>query len=137
MQLVNLWHASDLGKMMAMAADSDAAKNQIFNCVGDKGVTLDGIAKLCAKAVNGESQQADIRHYSPENLGIDPREAFPFRANWHFYAEPRKAKELLGWQPETSLEHTLRERYQEYKETRDQGKVDFSMDDNILSALGS
>lgn len=54
----------------------------------------------------------------------------------HFYAEPREAKEVLGWNPTTNLPEDLKERYEEYvKIGRDKKDIKFEIDDKILEAL--
>jgi nucleoside-diphosphate-sugar epimerase len=145
MQLTNISHARDLGSMLTLAVENpDAAAGKIFNCVSDRAVTLDGLAKMCAAAAG---TTAEIVHYDPAAAGVDAKKAFPFRnmvihvatscmhacsqsPTWslfvknlrlialvliqHFYAEPRAAKEVLGWTSSTNLPEDLKERFAEY-----------------------
>lgn len=54
----------------------------------------------------------------------------------HFYAEPRAAKDVLGWQSTTYLPEDLKERYEEYiKIGRDKKPMKFEIDDKILESL--
>lgn len=54
----------------------------------------------------------------------------------HFYAEPRAAKEILGWSGTTNLPEDLKERFEEYvKIGRDKEEMKFEIDDKILGAL--
>lgn len=54
----------------------------------------------------------------------------------HFYAEPRAAKDILGWQSSTNLPEDLKERYEEYvKIGRDKKEMKFDIDDKILEIL--
>lgn len=54
----------------------------------------------------------------------------------HFYAEPRAAKEILGWSSATNLPVDLKERFDEYvKIGRDKKEIKFDLDDKILEAL--
>lgn len=54
----------------------------------------------------------------------------------HFYAEPRAAKEILGWRGTTNLPVDLKERYEEYvKIGRDKKPIKFEIDDKILEFL--
>lgn len=63
--------------MLALAVENAAAANgNIFNCVSDRAVTLDGMARLCAQAAG---LPVEIVHYDPKAVGIDARKAFPFR----------------------------------------------------------
>ncbi|KAG5567584.1 hypothetical protein RHGRI_002953 [Rhododendron griersonianum] len=133
MQLTNISHVRDLSSMLTLAIEnSSAASGNIFNCVSDRAVTLDGMAKLCAKAAG---LPVEILHYDPKAIGVDAKKAFPFR-NMHFYAEPRAAKDILGWQASTNLPEDLKERYEEYvKIGRDKKPMKFEIDDKILESL--
>ncbi|KAL2944826.1 Chloroplast stem-loop binding protein of 41 kDa a chloroplastic [Bienertia sinuspersici] len=135
MQLTNISHVRDLSSMLTRAVENpSAASGNIFNCVSDRAVTLDGMAKLCAQAAG---RPVKIVHYDPKAIGVDAKKAFPFR-NMHFYAEPRAAKEILGWQATTYLPDDLKERYEEYvKIGRDKKDMKFEMDDKILQAISA
>ncbi|KAA8550871.1 hypothetical protein F0562_002555 [Nyssa sinensis] len=77
----------------------------------------------------------EIVHYDPKAVGIDAKKAFPFR-NMHFYAEPRAAKDILGWCGTTNLPEDLKERFDEYvKIGRDKKPMKFEMDDKILESV--
>lgn len=77
MQLTNISHVRDLSSMLTLAVEKpDAASGNIFNCVSDRAVTLDGIAKLCAKAAG---LPVEIIHYDPKEVGVEAKKAFPFR----------------------------------------------------------
>ncbi|XP_021759021.1 chloroplast stem-loop binding protein of 41 kDa a, chloroplastic-like [Chenopodium quinoa] len=133
MQLTNITHVRDLSSMLTAAVENpSAASGNIFNCVSDRAVTLDGMAKLCSQAAG---RPVKIVHYDPKAIGVDAKKAFPFR-NMHFYAEPRAAKDILGWQATTYLPEDLKERYEEYvKIGRDKKDMKFELDDKILESL--
>ncbi|XAR61206.1 hypothetical protein NMG60_11034845 [Bertholletia excelsa] len=133
MQLVNISHVRDLSSMLTLAIENpDAASGNIFNLVSDRAVTLDGMAKLCAQAAG---RPIEIVHFDPKAVGVDARKAFPFR-NMHFYAEPRAAKDILGWKSTTNLPEDLKERFEEYvKIGRDTKPMQFEIDDKILESL--
>ncbi|XWS76405.1 hypothetical protein CRYUN_Cryun01aG0173400 [Craigia yunnanensis] len=123
--------------LLAVEKPEDACCN-IFNCVNDRAVTLDGMARLCAEAA---SLPVEIVHYDPKAVGIDTMKAFPFRNMYnhhhaftvqHFYAEPRGAKDILGWNCTTNLPEYLKERFNEYvKIGRDKKPMQFEIDDKI------
>ncbi|XP_020584826.1 chloroplast stem-loop binding protein of 41 kDa a, chloroplastic, partial [Phalaenopsis equestris] len=133
MQLTNISHVRDLSTMLFLAVtDPVASSHKIFNCVSDRAITFDGLVKLCAQAA---SLEAKIVHYDPKSVGVDAKKAFPFR-NMHFYAEPRKAKEILGWRSTTNLPEDLKERFDEYVSIgRDKKQLQFDIDDKILEFL--
>lgn len=77
MQLTNISHVRDLSSMLCLAVENPgAASGKIFNCVSDRAVTFNGLAKLCAQAAG---QELKIVYYEPKALGIDAKKAFPFR----------------------------------------------------------
>ncbi|XP_054818475.1 chloroplast stem-loop binding protein of 41 kDa a, chloroplastic [Prosopis cineraria] len=133
LQLTNISHVRDLSSMLTLAVQKpEAANHSIFNCVSDRAVTLDGMAKLCAQAAQ---RPVNIVHYDPKAVGVDAKKAFPFR-NMHFYAEPRAAKEKLGWTSTTNLPEDLKERFDEYvKIGRDKRDMKFEIDDKIFESL--
>ncbi|XP_072996216.1 chloroplast stem-loop binding protein of 41 kDa a, chloroplastic [Typha latifolia] len=133
MQLTNISHVRDLSSMLSLAVENPtAASGKIFNCVSDRAVTFNGLAKLCAQAAGSELK---IVYYDPKAVGVDAKKAFPFR-NMHFYAEPRAAKEILGWTSSTNLPEDLKERFAEYVSIgRDKKQIKFDTDDKILESL--
>uniref|UniRef100_A0A0D9WWT5 NAD-dependent epimerase/dehydratase domain-containing protein n=1 Tax=Leersia perrieri TaxID=77586 RepID=A0A0D9WWT5_9ORYZ len=132
MQLTNITHVRDLASMLALAVENPgAAAGKIFNCVSDRAVTFNGLVKMCAAAAGAEP---NIVYYDPAAVGVDAKKAFPFR-NMHFYAEPRAAKEALGWTSTTNLPEDLKERFAEYASSgRGEKEMSFDLDDKILSA---
>lgn len=77
MQLTNIAHVRDLSSMLTLAVENPgAACGNIFNCVSDRAVTLDGMAKFCALAAG---RPVYIVHYDPKAVGVDAKKAFPFR----------------------------------------------------------
>ncbi|KAK8498911.1 hypothetical protein V6N12_044642 [Hibiscus sabdariffa] len=133
MQLTNIAHVRDLSSMLTLAVEKpEAASCNIFNCVSNRTVTLDGMARLCAEAAG---LPVEIVHYDPKAVGADAKKAFPFR-NMHFYAEPKAPKDRLGWEGTTNLQDDLKERFKEYvKIGRDKKPMQFEIDDKILEAL--
>ncbi|GMH02686.1 hypothetical protein Nepgr_004525 [Nepenthes gracilis] len=133
MQLTNISHVRDLSSMLTLAVENPtAAIGNIFNCVSDRAVTLNGMAKLCAQAAG---RPVNLLHYDPKAVGVDAKKAFPFRA-MHFYAEPRAAKDILGWRCSTNLAEDLKERFEEYvKIGRDTKPMQFEIDDKIIETV--
>lgn len=135
LQLTVVAHVADMASMVALAIEQpEEAADGIFNCVSDRAVTFDGLTRMCAKAAGVE---AKIVHYNPKAAGVDVKKAFPFR-NQHFYAEPRAAKEKLGWECTSDLQEVLNQRYEDYCASgRDKKDIKFEIDDQILSTLKS
>jgi len=132
-QITNIANAEDNAHMIALATHNKAAYGQIFNCVRDKGVTLDGWVQLCAAAAGVEPLMV---HYDPKAYDINAKKAFPFRTEYHFFCEPRNAMMLLGWKPAGDLFTDLLARFEKYKESeRFSEEMSFEMDDEILKLI--
>ncbi|KAG8389443.1 hypothetical protein BUALT_Bualt02G0230000 [Buddleja alternifolia] len=106
-QLTNIAQVKDLSSMLTLAVNKpDAASGCIFNCVNDRAVTLDGMAKLCAQAAG---RPVEIVHYEPKAVGVDAKKAFPF------YPISILSHELIhGWTSTTKLAVDLKDRFEEY-----------------------
>ncbi len=133
-QFASVSHAEDLATMIASAVDNANAKDEIFNCVTQKGVTLRGMAEVCAKAMGKEATIVTYKEGSVE--GVETKKQFPFRAV-HFYASSAKAMAKLGWEPKhPDLEATLKDRYAEYCASgRDKKEMTFDLDEKVLATL--
>ncbi|GAQ87910.1 chloroplast RNA binding protein [Klebsormidium nitens] len=138
MQITNITPVTDLAAILAAAVNQpEKAAGQVFNLVGDRGVTFDGLVRLAAKAAGKDPKEVKIVHYDPKKADVDVKKAFPFR-NVHFYAEPRAAKKLLGVTPQAQLLDVLTARYQDYvasgrnkKDLKDK----LALDDKILKSV--
>ena len=133
-QFASVSHAEDLATMIASAVDNANAKDEIFNCVTQKGVTLRGMAEVCAKAMGKEATIVTYKEGSVE--GVEAKKQFPFRVV-HFYASSAKAMAKLGWEPKhPNLEATLKDRYAEYCASgRDKKEMTFELDETVLATL--
>ena len=133
-QLASVSHAEDLATMIASAVDHPNAKDEIFNAVTQKGVTLRGMAEVCAKAMGKEATIVTYKEGSVE--GVEAKKQFPFRTV-HFYASSAKAMAKLGWEPKhPNLEKTMKDRYAEYCASgRDKKEMTFELDEKVLTTL--
>lgn len=135
----------DVASMMAGALDK-GFKNTIFNSVSPRAVTIEGIAKMCAKAAS--ASLPELVPYDPEVVaskidGFKVKTAFPYRPR-HFFAEPMPdavAATKLNWDPcfsgtGAALESVIADAYSEYVALGlDKRDIDFTMDDAILNAV--
>ena len=63
MSTTNVAQVEDMAKMMCLSVENEAAFGGLFNCVSDRGVTLNGIVKLCAEAAG--VSDVEIINYDP------------------------------------------------------------------------
>ena len=131
-------HVQDLASAMVAVLGNPQAIGQIYNISGDRYVTFDGLAKAAAIAAGKSAEDLKIVHYNPKDFDFGKKKAFPLRPQ-HFFADIHKAQTELNWQPEYDLISGLKDSFNRdyllsnYQET----EVDFSTDDEILSALST
>jgi nucleoside-diphosphate-sugar epimerase len=135
--ITQLGHVYDLAKAMAAVLGNNQAVGQIYNISGDRYVTFDGLAKACAMAAGKDPANLTLVHYDPKQFDFGKRKAFPLRPQ-HFFADIHKAMTDLGWKPEYDLVTGLRDSFQNdfLASDRDKVEMDFSLDDEILKAMG-
>lgn len=128
-------HCQDLANAMAAVLGNEKAIGQIYNVSGDRYVTFDGLARACAEAAGKSPDSVQLVHYEPKKFDFGKRKAFPMRVQ-HFFADVHKAMSELNWQPEYDLIAGLKDSFQNDYLTagREKAEVDFSTDDEILSA---
>jgi nucleoside-diphosphate-sugar epimerase len=128
-------HCQDLANAMAAVLGNEKAIGQIYNVSGDRYVTFDGLARACAEAAGKSPESVQLVHYEPKKFDFGKRKAFPMRVQ-HFFADVHKAMSELNWQPEYDLIAGLKDSFQNDYLTagRNKTEIDFSTDDEILSA---
>ncbi|MFM7574145.1 MAG: NAD-dependent epimerase/dehydratase family protein, partial [Snowella sp.] len=131
-------HVQDLASAMVAVLGNPQAIGQIYNISGDRYVTFDGLAKAAAIAVRKSADALKIVHYNPKDFNFGKKKAFPLRPQ-HFFADIHKAQTELNWQPEYDLISGLKDSFnRDYLLSNHQEtEVDFSTDDEILSALST
>lgn len=137
LHITQFGHVKDLAQAMLKVLGNPRAVGQIYNLSGDRYVTFNGLARACAEAAGKSPDQIKLVHYDPKQFDLGKRKAFPIRVQ-HFFTDITKAQKDLYWQPEYDLVSGLRDSFeQDYlAQGRDQAQVDFSGDDEILTALG-
>ncbi|KAL0716046.1 hypothetical protein Bca4012_065368 [Brassica carinata] len=110
---------------------NEKASREILNISGEKCVTIDGLARACAKA--GRFPEPEIVHYNPKEFDFGKKKAFPFR-DQHYFAPMLKAKHVLGWKPELDLVEGSTDSYNlDFSRGTFRKEADFTTDDMILS----
>ena len=136
LHITQLGHVRDLAKAMASVLENQQAVGKIYNVSGDRYVTFDGLARLCAVASGKSPDELKLVHYDPKQFDFGKRKAFPFRLQ-HFFADVRKATNDLHWKQEYDLLSGLKDSFEnDYLSSgRHQAEIDFSVDDEILAAI--
>jgi len=134
--ITNVAQVEDMGKMMVLSCENEAAYGGIFNCVADRGVTLNGMVQLCAEAAGVDN--VEIINYDPAEVGVDVKKAFPFRYTYNFFSQPLAAMTKLGMTYDRCLGDALKERFAAYKASGRASKdlsSKFELDDKIIAAV--
>ncbi len=138
MAMTQFGHCKDLAAAMAAVLGNAAAIGQIYNVSGDRYISFDGLARACAAALGKAPESLKLLHYNPKPFDFGKRKAFPMRVQ-HFFTDIHKAKTELDWAPEFDLVTGLKDSFQnDYLVTgRDKAEIDFSLDDEIIAAVGN
>jgi nucleoside-diphosphate-sugar epimerase len=129
-------HVKDLARAMAAVLGNKRAIGEVYNISGDRYVTFDGLARVCAAAAGKSPDALKLVHYNPKNFDFGKRKGFPIRVQ-HFFADIHKATEHLNWKPEYDLLSGLKDSFHnDYLACgRDRAEIDFSVDEEILAAV--
>ncbi|XP_035843911.1 chloroplast stem-loop binding protein of 41 kDa b, chloroplastic-like [Helianthus annuus] len=77
LQVTQLGHVKDLATTFIKVLENEKASKQVYNILGDRYVTFDGLARACAKA--GGFPEPEIIHYNPKEFHYGKKKAFPFQ----------------------------------------------------------
>ena len=77
-------------------------KRQIYNCSGEKGVTIKGLIDFCAKVLGLNQNEISLRTFDYQKLDPKSRKGFPIRLN-HYQTDISKIKRDLEWKPSFDL----------------------------------
>jgi CDP-glucose 4,6-dehydratase len=101
-------HVRDMASAyIRMAEQLDDITGEAFNFGGDRPMSTREMASLCARVFAGEDREPGFH---------GPRREVPLRK----VLDTQKAREVLGWTQETSLEEGLRETFAWYRRLWDQ-----------------
>lgn len=136
MYITQFGHIQDLAMAMAKVLGNETAIGKIYNISGDRYVTFNGLAAVCAEAVGKSPEDIQLVHYDPAKFDFGKRKAFPMRQQ-HFFADIHRAQTELNWQPQYNLVSGLKDSYQnDYLASgRNHSEIDFSLDEEILGKI--
>ena len=108
--ITQLGHVSDLTDVMIRCMNYDNSKNNIYNCSGDKGVTIKGLIYFCAKVLGLNQNEISLRTFDYQKLDPKSRKGFPIRLN-HYQTDISKIKNDLDWEPNFDLISGLKDSF--------------------------
>ena len=101
-------HVDDTVRACMLAASVPAAYGQVFNVGNDQPTNFRQLAELMVR-VAGEGSYR-FTEFSPERKAQEPGD---------FYSDITRARRVLGWQPEISLERGLKQTIDYYRQHRE------------------
>ncbi len=108
--ITQLGHVSDLSDVMIKCLDFEKSKNNIYNCSGEKGVTIKGLIYMCAEVCGLNKNDISLNKFDFEKLDPKSRKEFPIRLN-HYQTDISKIKNDLNWKPKFDLLSGLKDSF--------------------------
>ena len=108
--ITQLGHVSDLSDVMIKCLDFEKSKNSIYNCSGEKGVTIKGLIYMCAEVCGLNKNDISLNKFDFEKLDPKSRKGFPIRLN-HYQTDISKIKKDLNWKPKFDLLSGLKDSF--------------------------
>ncbi len=108
MQIRDFNYVDDAIDAILLAATMDDAYGQIFNLGGDETINLRDLAALCVEVNNAGTYR--IIPFPPDRKPIDIGD---------YYADYRKIRDSLGWQPRVNLREGLKRTLEFYRKHRE------------------
>jgi len=95
---------------MIRCINFENARNNIYNCSGEKGVTIKGLIFFCAKVLGLNQNEISLRTFDYQKLDPKSRKGFPIRLN-HYQTDISKIKRDLEWAPAFDLLNGLKDSF--------------------------
>jgi len=108
--ITQLGHVSDLTDVMIRCMNFENSKNNIYNCSGEKGVTIKGLIYFCAKVLGLNQNEISLRSFDYQKLDPKSRKGFPIRLN-HYQTDISKIKCDLDWAPSFDILNGLKDSF--------------------------
>ena len=128
--ITQLGHVSDLTDAMIKSANYDKAKNNIYNCSGEKSITMKGLINKCIEACNQNIKDIKINSFDYQKLDPKSRKGFPIRLS-NYQTSISRIKNDLCWQPKYDLISGLKDSFENDFLIKDNIKIDRDID-NLL-----
>ena len=100
--ITQLGHVCDLTDVMIRCVNYENSINNIYNCSGEKGVTINGLINLCAIVCNVDINNVILKEFDYRDLDTKSRKGFPIRIG-HYQTSISKIKNDLDWKPKFDL----------------------------------
>ena len=130
--ITQLGHVSDLTDAMIKCLSQIKTKNNIYNCSGEKGITIKGLVMICADVCNIDRNNIELLSFDYRKLDTKSRKSFPIRLS-HYLTSISKLKEDLDWEPKYNLINGLQNSFQNDFKSKLNATFDFDSDNNLFN----
>ena len=131
--ITQLGHVSDLSDVMIKCLDFDKSKNNIYNCSGEKGITIKGLIYMCAEVCGLKKNDISLNKFDYEKLDPKSRKGFPIRLN-HYQTDISKIKNDLNWEPKFDLFSGLKDSFIKDYQFKKDNKFDRTSDSVLFNS---
>ncbi len=131
--ITQLGHVSDLSDAMIKSLDFEKCKNNIYNCSGNKGVTIKGLIYMCAEVCGLNKNEISLNKFNFQKLDSKSRKGFPIRLN-HYQTDISKIKNHLNWEPKFDLLSGLRDSFINDYQLKKDNEFDINSDSVLFNS---
>ncbi len=131
--ITQLGHVSDLSDVMIKCLDFEKSKNSIYNCSGEKGITIKGLIYMCAEVCGLKKNDISLNKFDFEKLDPKSRKGFPIRLN-HYQTDISKIKNDLNWEPKFDLLSGLKDSFIKDYQFKKYNKFDRTSDSVLFNS---
>ena len=131
--ITQLGHVSDLTDAMIKCLSQIKTKNNIYNCSGEKGITIKGLVMICADVCNIDRNDIELLSFDYRKLDTKSRKSYPIRLN-HYHTSISKIKKDLEWEPKYNLINGLQNSFQNDFKSKLNDTFNFDSDNNLFNS---
>ena len=129
--ITQLGHVSDLTDAMIKCLSNTKTKNNIYNCSGERGVSIKGLVLMCADVCNIDRNKLELVSFDHRKLDPKSRKSFPIRLN-HYQTSISKIKNDLNWEPKYNLLNGLINSFENDFKFKLNDNFDFNSDNKLF-----
>jgi len=130
--ITQLGHVSDLSDALIKCLRNVKTKNNIYNCSGERGITIKGLILMCADVCNVDRNDIELVSFDYRKLDQKSRKSFPIRLT-NYQTSISKIKEDLDWEPKFDLLSGLKNSFENDFLLKLNNTFDFKSDSNLFN----
>ena len=131
--ITQLGHVSDLSDVMINCLNFDISQNRIYNCSGEKGVTIKGLINMCCEVCGLNKNDISLNKFDFQKLDPKSRKSYPIRLK-HYQVNISKIKNDLNWEPKFDLLSGLKDSFMNDFQFKKDEEFDQSSDSVLFNS---